>query len=34
MQWGSDLSAVKAALEDLEPEDIIDDVLRMVEVPL
>lgn len=34
MQWGSDINAVKAALERVGPETVIDDVLGMVEVPL
>ncbi|KAI8951326.1 hypothetical protein F4801DRAFT_294309 [Xylaria longipes] len=34
MQWGSDLDAVKALLEDVQPEDVVEDVLGMVEVPL
>jgi hypothetical protein len=34
MQWGSDLDAVAAALEEIGPEEVIDDVLGMVEVPL
>ncbi len=34
MQWGSDIHAVRAALEGVGPETVIDDVLGMVEVPL
>ncbi|KAI1192003.1 hypothetical protein F5B17DRAFT_380463 [Nemania serpens] len=34
MQWGSDLDAVKELLEGVEPEDVIEDVLASVEVPL
>ncbi|KAI9796103.1 MAG: hypothetical protein M1833_006525 [Piccolia ochrophora] len=34
MQWGSDLEAVKALLEGVTPDDVIDDVLGMVETPL
>jgi hypothetical protein len=34
MQWGSDLDAVTAALEGVGPDDVIDDALGMVEVPL
>ncbi|KAI1266492.1 hypothetical protein F5Y18DRAFT_381734 [Xylariaceae sp. FL1019] len=34
MQWGSDLSAVKELLEGVEPEDVIEDVLGLVDVPL
>ncbi|KAF2972604.1 hypothetical protein GQX73_g1036 [Xylaria multiplex] len=34
MQWGSDLAAVKALLEDVQPEDVVEDVLGMVDVPL
>jgi len=34
MQWGSDLDAVKAALEGIGPEEVIEDVLGTVEIPL
>ncbi len=34
MQWGSDLEAVTEVLEGVGPEDVIDDVLGLVEVPL
>ncbi|KAI3334329.1 hypothetical protein F4824DRAFT_211732 [Ustulina deusta] len=34
MQWGSDLAAVKVLLEDVQPEDVVEDVLGMVDVPL
>ncbi|KAI1738509.1 hypothetical protein F4680DRAFT_425114 [Xylaria scruposa] len=34
MQWGSDLEAVKALLEDVQPEDVVEDVLGTVDVPL
>ncbi|KAI0193967.1 hypothetical protein EV127DRAFT_422840 [Xylaria flabelliformis] len=34
MQWGSDLEAVKALLEDVQPEDVVEDVLGIVDVPL
>ncbi|KAI9816859.1 MAG: hypothetical protein M1827_001504 [Pycnora praestabilis] len=34
MQWGSQYEAVAALLDGLTPEDIIDEVLHMVEVPL
>ncbi|KAI0145225.1 hypothetical protein GGR57DRAFT_307155 [Xylariaceae sp. FL1272] len=34
MQWGSDLSAVKELLEGVEPEDVVEDVLGLVDVPL
>ncbi|KAF2083986.1 hypothetical protein K490DRAFT_69249 [Saccharata proteae CBS 121410] len=34
MQWGSSLDAVKEALEGITVEDIIEDVLQQVEVPL
>ncbi|KAI0201242.1 hypothetical protein F4808DRAFT_425796 [Astrocystis sublimbata] len=34
MQWGSDLGAVKALLEGVQPEDVVEDVLGMVDVPL
>ncbi|GAP89123.1 putative ATPase associated with various cellular activities aaa_3 protein [Rosellinia necatrix] len=34
MQWGSDLAVVKALLEDVQPEDVIEDVLGMVDVPV
>lgn len=34
MQWGSELAAVEAVLEGVCPEDVIEDVLGMVTVPL
>lgn len=34
MQWGSSLEAVKAVLEDVTVEDIVEEVLQSVEVPL
>ncbi|EHA55301.1 hypothetical protein MCOR27_004777 [Pyricularia oryzae] len=34
MQWGSDLAAVKAVLEDIGPEDVIEDVIAMVTPPV
>ncbi|KAI9743146.1 MAG: hypothetical protein M1818_003441 [Claussenomyces sp. TS43310] len=34
MQWGSDLHAVEAALEDFGPDEVIDDVLSSVEIPV
>ncbi|KAI1175476.1 hypothetical protein F4777DRAFT_550081 [Nemania sp. FL0916] len=34
MQWGSDLDAVKTLLEDVQPEDVVEDVLGLVDVPL
>lgn len=34
MQWGSSLEAVKAVLEGVTPEDVIEEVLESVEVPL
>ncbi|KAI1111102.1 hypothetical protein F5Y14DRAFT_426636 [Nemania sp. NC0429] len=34
MQWGSDLDAVKELLEGVEPEDVIEEVLASVDVPL
>lgn len=36
MQWGSDLNAVKALLEGIGPEEVIEDVLSGTgaEVPL
>lgn len=34
MQWGSELAAVDAILDGLGPEDVIEDVLSMVAVPL
>lgn len=34
MQWGSELAAVEAVLEGVGPEDVIEDVLGMVTVPL
>ncbi|PNY27715.1 Uncharacterized protein TCAP_02339 [Tolypocladium capitatum] len=34
MQWGSKLEAVEAMLEDVGPEEVIEDVLEMVTAPL
>jgi len=34
MQWGSSLDAVKAVLEGVTVEDVIEEVLQSVEVPL
>jgi MoxR-like ATPase len=34
MQWGSELAAVEQMLDGVGPEDIIEDVLGVVEVPL
>jgi hypothetical protein len=34
VQWGSELAAVEAILEGVGPEDVIEDVLDMVTVPL
>jgi len=34
MQWGSSLEAVKAVLEGVTAEDVVDEVLQSVEVPL
>ena len=34
MQWGSELAAIEAILEDVGPEDVIEDVLGMVAAPL
>lgn len=34
MQWGSDLDAVRELLEGVEPEDVIEEVLASVDVPL
>jgi hypothetical protein len=34
MQWGSSLEAVKAVLEGVTAEDVIEEVLQSVEVPL
>ena len=34
MQYGSDLAAVAAMLEGVTPEQVIDEVLGAVEVPL
>ncbi|KAF4976058.1 hypothetical protein FZEAL_7236 [Fusarium zealandicum] len=34
MQWGSKLEAVEALLEDVGPEDVVEDVLGMVTAPL
>jgi hypothetical protein len=34
LQYGSDLSAVKAVLKDATPESVIEEVLTVVETPL
>lgn len=34
MQWGSSLDAVKAVLEGVGPDDVVEEVLQSVEVPL
>lgn len=34
MQWGSDLAAVEAILEGVGPEEVIEDVLELVAVPV
>jgi MoxR-like ATPase len=34
MQWGSELAAVEAVLEGVGPEEVVEDVLGMVAVPL
>jgi hypothetical protein len=34
MQWGSSLEAVKAVLEGVTAEDVVEEVLQSVEVPL
>jgi MoxR-like ATPase len=34
MQWGSSLEAVKEMLDGVTPEDVIEEVLQAVEVPL
>ena len=34
MQWGSDINAVSAMLDGISGEDIVEEVLGMVEVPL
>ena len=34
MQWGSSLEAVKAVLEGVTPEDVIEEVLESVEAPM
>lgn len=34
MQWGSDIKAVREMLEGMTVEDIIEEVLTQVEVPL
>ncbi|KAM0335793.1 hypothetical protein ACHAQA_000843 [Verticillium albo-atrum] len=34
MQWGSELEAVEALLEDIGPEEVMDEVLEMVMTPL
>ncbi|KAI0408238.1 hypothetical protein F4802DRAFT_458713 [Xylaria palmicola] len=33
MQWGSDLAAVEALLEGVQPEDVVEDILGMVDAP-
>jgi hypothetical protein len=34
MQWGSELGAVKALLDGIGPQDVIEDVLGMVTAPV
>lgn len=34
MQWGSSIDAVKAVLEGVTVEDVVEEVLQSVEVPL
>lgn len=34
MQWGSSLEAVKAVLEGVTVEDVLEEVLQSVEAPL
>jgi hypothetical protein len=34
MQWGSSLEAVKAVLDSVMAEDVVEEVLQSVEVPL
>lgn len=34
MQWGSSLEAVRAVLDGVSAEDVIEEVLQSVEVPL
>ncbi|KAI2643540.1 hypothetical protein GGS21DRAFT_496897 [Xylaria nigripes] len=34
MQWGSDLTAVRTMLEGVRPEDVVEDVIKMVEPPV
>jgi DNA-binding protein Fis len=34
MQWGSSLEAVKAVLDGVTVEDVVEEVLQSVEVPL
>ena len=34
MQWGSNLEAVRELLEGVTPENVIEDILESVEVPL
>jgi hypothetical protein len=34
MQWGSSLEAVKAVLDGVKAEDVVEEVLQSVEVPL
>ena len=33
MQWGSDLAAIEAILDEVGPEDVLEDVLSTVGVP-
>jgi hypothetical protein len=34
MQWGSSLDAVKAVLEDVSVDDVVEEVLQSVDEPL
>lgn len=34
MQWGSSLEAVKAVLDGVSADDVVEEVLQSVEVPL
>lgn len=34
LQWGSSLEAVKAVLDGVTPDDVVEEVLQSVEVPL
>ena len=34
LQWGSSLEAVKAVLDGVTPDDVVEEVLQSVEAPL